>query len=376
MKKTIVFPKNHGVTGWKHIVKKERPDRVIFTGNYFDSSNLMNEELVDNFLDIIKYANESKKVVLLIGRHDLQYLDTRLKIPGFREDGAQMFHEVIDANLHLFVQEYVEDDLIYRQDSIVSDIDSSLIQLIGGYYYINGVPKLLLEADGKPLIYQNQPQRPMEYNIVNGFKVGIYSGYMSNTLQSVLDAQRSVFDTFNIKLNQVLWTKSYLLGQFLNHIVDTEDVDFFVFFDIDSIPLKPNILEILIKMAGKNKIVGSEQVSVHVKGYEDHVFAAPSCFCISNELYNRMGRTRFDFTDRGDNTQELTHAAQEQGIDVIFLRYSHCEKPNYYWKLPNGKTYGYGSTYEDMVYHNFESRFSKVDYFIDKCKEIVEKYSK
>ena len=375
--KTIVFPKNHGRTEWKQIINRERPDRVIFTGNYFDSSNLMNEELVDNFLNIVKHAKENKNTILLVGCHDIQYLDTRLKVGGFREDGAKMFYNVINENLHMFVQEYAEDNLIYRQDSIASDIDeSSITRLKWGYYYVNGVPKLLLEADGNPLIYQNQQQRPTEYNIVNGYKVGIYSGYMSNMLQSVLDAQRSVFDTFNIKLNQVLWTKSDLLGDFLNHIVDTEDVDFYVFFDIDSIFLKPDALEILIKMTGKNRIVGAEQVSVHVKGYEDHIFAAPSCFCISKELYNKMGRTRFDYTYRGDDTQELTHAAQEQGIEVMFLRFAHCEKPNYYWKLPNGKTYGYGSTYEDMVYHNFESRFAKVHYFIDKCKEVVEKYSK
>ena len=89
-----------------------------------------------------------------------------------------------------------------------------------------------------------------------------------------------------------------------------------------------------------------------------------------------MGRPRFDPTYRSDDTQELTHLAWEQGIEVDFIKFTDCKIPNYYWKFKDGRQYGFGSFYEDLVYHNFQARWDKFTVlFYEECEKIVKKYS-
>jgi hypothetical protein len=368
MKKTLIFPKTHGRSDWKN-VSKEGIETIIFTGNYFDSSRMLNENLIDNFLEIVKFARENDNVILLLGDHDLQYLENQPKTLGYREDGALLFRNAIIENTDLFLTEWTKDGVTYKQQSAESQ--DGIIPLIEEKYYIDGVEFPLIYK----IITQNPwIEKPYEYNIVDGFKVGIYAPYMFNIDQSVIDAQKRVFDLFNIKINQIFWEKQH--ADFMNHLTRTENVDFFIFFDIDSIPLRPDFLEYVIRETGKDKIMGVEQVSAHVPGYEFEPFAAPACFIISRDLYHKMGMPPFDVTYRGDDTQELTYIANETGIPVRFIRFTHCEELHYHWKFKDGRQYGFGNTYEDLVFHNFESRFNeKLKYFFDKCEEVIAKYS-
>jgi hypothetical protein len=50
---------------------------------------------------------------------------------------------------------------------------------------------------------------------------------------------------------------------------------------------------------------------------------------------------------------------------------SHVETPHTI--LENNVYFGYGTTYNNEIYHAFESRFKQRDgYFINKCKTILE----
>ncbi len=368
MKKTLIFPKTHGRSNWKQ-VPKEGYDRIIFTGNYFDSSRMLNEELLRNFLDIVEFARTHQNVVLLLGEHDLQYLENWPQTLGFRPDAVELFRTAINQNIDLFKLEWIEDGFIYRQVSVQTP--NYMLDLAEEFYYVNGIAFPLIERNIKQNPYV---EKPYEYNNVDGYKVGIYAPYMFNIDQSVIDAQKDIFDLFGIKINQIFWEKQH--ADFMNHLTKTEDVDFFIFFDIDSIPLKPDFLQQVIRETGKTKIMGVEQVSAHVAGYEFEPFAAPACFIISKDLYNKMGNPPFDVTYRGDDTQELTYLAHDMGIEVKFIKFTHCEELHYHWKFKDGRRYGFGNTYEDLVFHNFESRFGeKLKYFFDKCEEIKAKYS-
>jgi hypothetical protein len=358
--RTVTFPKLHGREEWKNVYLKE-DDFIIFAGNYFDSSHHTNEELVKNFLEIVEFCRSRKNVIALLGPHDLQYWNARMRIPGFREDGFYDFQKAISDNLDLFKLEHVEGGIKYTHKSIGE------IKIVEGNYYIDGEEYPLVE----PIKVEQRPyeEKPFEYNYIDGYKIGIYTPYMENIEQSVIDSQRAVFELFGLKINQILWKGRH--AEFSNFVA-SDDVDFFILFDIDAIPLRPDFLEIMIKRAGKHSIVGAEQVSIHIS---DHAFAAPSCFIMSKDLYEKMGRPSFEITDRSDDTQELTYLAQESGINVDLIKFSHCEKEHYYWRFSDGRKYGYGSTYEDLAYHNFESRYGVFkQYFLDKCRSVLDQY--
>lgn len=351
---TIKFNKLHGDSSWKQVLEKEDWNRAIFFGNYLDGSHHTNEELAQNLSDIIDAARRDSRMILLLGEHDRQYVGGP-KVPGYREDGHELFEKVLMSGHDVFLR------------SLLSGILDDDSQMSEGFYYLNDEPRPLRE---ETTAVQKKEDKEYEYEIVDGRKIGIYSSYGSNIDQSVIDSQARVFQTFDRKINQVSWDGRH--PAFLDHITRTEEVDFFVFFDIDAVPLRPDFLEEMIERAGEDSILGAEQVSVHIS---DHLFAASFAFCISRKLYERMGRPSFEITDRSDCAQELTHLAQEMGIRVDLIKFSECKKEHYYWKLPDGRKYGYGSRYEDLIYHNFESRHSAFrNFFLEECKEITKTF--
>jgi hypothetical protein len=91
--KTVIIGDIHGRTIWKEIVKREQDaTQFVFLGDYFDPYNtplenivnpygpLTPERLVTNFTDILDFKkNSEKKVILLVGNHDLHYM---AKVPS------------------------------------------------------------------------------------------------------------------------------------------------------------------------------------------------------------------------------------------------------------------------------------------------------
>lgn len=72
--KTLVIGDLHGSNVWKEIITYEKPEKVIFLGDYFDSFTIECEVQINNFLDLIELKkNSGIEVVLLIGNHDIHY---------------------------------------------------------------------------------------------------------------------------------------------------------------------------------------------------------------------------------------------------------------------------------------------------------------
>jgi predicted MPP superfamily phosphohydrolase len=72
--KTVVIGDIHGRSVWKLIYELEKPDRMIFIGDYFDSFDISGNDQLNNFQDIIKFKeNGICDVILLIGNHDYHY---------------------------------------------------------------------------------------------------------------------------------------------------------------------------------------------------------------------------------------------------------------------------------------------------------------
>ena len=74
--KILVLGDIHGRTIWKDIIEKENPDKIIFLGDYVSThDNISAKQQLSNLEDILNYKEEnSDKVVLLRGNHDIQHL--------------------------------------------------------------------------------------------------------------------------------------------------------------------------------------------------------------------------------------------------------------------------------------------------------------
>jgi hypothetical protein len=104
MKKTIVIGDTHGRSNWKLAIHQEKPNRVIFIGDYFDSFELSGVEQINNFKEIIDYkkSNPQVEVILLIGNHDHHYFPEvgYTGTSGFQTGIAPSIMQVVDENRH------------------------------------------------------------------------------------------------------------------------------------------------------------------------------------------------------------------------------------------------------------------------------------
>lgn len=231
-------------------------------------------------------------------------------------------------------------------------------------------------------------------------KVGVYCpAFFCDPLY--MEYHKKVFEHFRTSVNYIHANQRH--GETLNQLSRTEEVDYLCFVDVDAIPLAPNILETLIsRVHGKNAIIGIEQtsnnhlhetdklialthatrngdqISGHIspKGNEENLtgheetYAGPAFFVISKKNYKNLGEPSYLETYRSDCGEELSYIAREKGFDVKYIKFSHCIEPK--WHLKEGVEFGIGSTYEDLVYHNFQARSSSsIDLFIEKCKNIL-----
>lgn len=105
-KKWIVIPDVHGRKFWRDVVKGNEDERIIFLGDYLDpysEEGITPEDAYNELLDIIAFKKEyPENVTLLLGNHDLGYLD-----PGIctvRQDMQKLNRnrQLLYENLSLF----------------------------------------------------------------------------------------------------------------------------------------------------------------------------------------------------------------------------------------------------------------------------------
>ena len=74
--KILVLGDIHGRLCWNDIIEKETYDKVIFLGDYVSThENISSDQQLSNLEDILNFKEQnSDKVILLRGNHDLQHL--------------------------------------------------------------------------------------------------------------------------------------------------------------------------------------------------------------------------------------------------------------------------------------------------------------
>jgi hypothetical protein len=151
--------------------------------------------------------------------------------------------------------------------------------------------------------------------------------------------------------------------------------------DIDCIPLNNDSISYIFNEAERGKLIGNIQRSNHINNNQ-HVYVAPSCVCITRELFEKLGKPSFDITNRGDIGEELTYLAEQMGIEIeMFMPSEYTELPynqNEPWDQKDGMPkYGVGTTFvnkngDKMFYHLFQSRLNHFsNLFFLKCADLL-----
>jgi predicted MPP superfamily phosphohydrolase len=120
--KTVVLGDTHGRSLWKLAIHQDKPDRVIFIGDYFDSFEISGIEQIANFKEIIQYkeTNPQVEVVLLIGNHDHHYFPEvgYTGTSGYQLGIAPSITQVIDENRHHLQMAYGFNEYLFTHAGV------------------------------------------------------------------------------------------------------------------------------------------------------------------------------------------------------------------------------------------------------------------
>jgi len=98
--KTVVIGDIHGRSVWKLIYETEKPDRMIFIGDYFDSFDIRGVDQLSNFQDIIAFKESGVcEVVMLIGNHDHHYF------PEVGDTGTSGYQHMLSPSIQYVVDQ-------------------------------------------------------------------------------------------------------------------------------------------------------------------------------------------------------------------------------------------------------------------------------
>lgn len=123
--KTISIGDIHGIDAWKQAVDGtqfniDNFDKVIFVGDYVDSFNVSAVIQKHNLQEIINLKKKyPDKVVLLLGNHDIQYMDYPYRrCPGFQGVFQIDYTQIFRENRNLFQAAYQVDNHLWSHAGV------------------------------------------------------------------------------------------------------------------------------------------------------------------------------------------------------------------------------------------------------------------
>lgn len=119
--KTVILGDIHGLGVWELILAKESPDRVIFLGDYFDSTEVSTSQQISNYNKIVDFKKSGgAEVIMLIGNHDFHYLpfiDTD-DISGFQSHNEDILKELVGGTLDNLTMCYKQDSFLFTHAGV------------------------------------------------------------------------------------------------------------------------------------------------------------------------------------------------------------------------------------------------------------------
>jgi hypothetical protein len=134
MKNIISIGDLHGLSVWKEMIFgdkyekwragediKLKFDKIVFVGDYFDSREVSNVEMKQNILDLIHLKETlGNRVVLLLGNHDIQYIDRKHRCSGLRAEMWHDFHDIMRRYSDLFQVAYQYEDILWTHAGLTA----------------------------------------------------------------------------------------------------------------------------------------------------------------------------------------------------------------------------------------------------------------
>lgn len=198
----------------------------------------------------------------------------------------------------------------------------------------------------------------------------IITFYNERINSKIVENQKKVFQKFGIELNQINFGTWSSHGKIIDNYINKleHNWEYLVLFDIDCIPLDDKIVPESIEWVKNNLgIIAVAQKASHIPN--SIIYGGPAFFCIGKKTYEFMGRPTFDKNHRSDCAGEFSYIAAEKSVELKLLYPSNVEQPK--WDLNEHIKFGFGTTFENKIYHAFESRFQNVGMFVKKCEEIL-----
>jgi len=110
----IIIPDIHGRRFWRDAVSGQEEENIVFLGDYLDPypwEVITHDEATSELEAIIDFKiNHANNVVLLLGNHDLGYLDSTICRCRRDNSGAATNRKLFEDNLELF-------DLVHETDT-------------------------------------------------------------------------------------------------------------------------------------------------------------------------------------------------------------------------------------------------------------------
>jgi hypothetical protein len=114
--KIVVIGDLHGRSDWKLIVNIEKPKKVIFVGDYFDSFTLSATEQLFNYNELISYKEKNEaEVILLLGNHDIHYFPeiSDKRTAGYQYNHAYQISDTIDRTRNHLRMAHQIDNILF-----------------------------------------------------------------------------------------------------------------------------------------------------------------------------------------------------------------------------------------------------------------------
>ncbi len=204
----------------------------------------------------------------------------------------------------------------------------------------------------------------------------IYSYVSLDLNPEVSYYQNKVFDRFGLKINQI---SGYALtdedkyiehGEYFSEVMNRFDNEYFIFFDVDCIPTDIGFLtRILHEIENKHTLSGAVGCANHINTLDLYIH---SCFFgCSKKLFLDCGSPDLKHFEHGDTAQRFTQVCRQLNKTCIYWDVTDSE--DFVWDLiPTNKKFVHGTTYENLIYHQFEIRKPEQQYtYIKKCKSLL-----
>lgn len=199
----------------------------------------------------------------------------------------------------------------------------------------------------------------------------IYSLYWDNINPDIVVGQKAVFDHLQLNISQHR-INGFSHGEWIDWIMTRmDDVDAFLFIDIDCIPLsREKVLSNFSKVTSTGTLIGAEGAANHIDPNRSYAGAWYSY--INRKVWDMVLRPSAKPIPQADVCQLWTDTWKAHNAPVELIAPTACLEPK--WDLPGRpNAYGIATTYGDDCFHVFEARHGNEKHFVERCRQMTGK---